>query len=706
MPWLVTFLFALFASLDAAGDTCIRQADELMRATNLLADEDTPFELTARVSYVRFDVRSGEPRAIVVNDASGASVVFALQSLPSGKDVRPGDQVRISGLLQPDGWPNVSSRWPFATNCVTLARGTPPTPADIPIADLQDGKADFRLVRTTGVLRDVAQSETAPNWIVLVLCQGKDQMFVSVPGTNGDLPLLERLVGRRVSAIGVYLPKDRSPRKRKNGSLKVASPAAVTPLDNGEEGSDEMPDIAALDGGRHVEMQSLGRHAATGRILAVWQPRRGLLRTDDGTLVNLDFAGEQMPRCGDRIQAVGLPESDVFDICLCHVSWQRLSAEPPPDEAAERISTTAIFPRGKGSRIVRNNRHGKLVSIDGIVRSIPVRDGNHRFFLESDGELVPVDATACPECLTTLKVGSRVTVRGVCVMEREERRTSTSLSRLKGFLLVIRSADDLTVLSSPSWWTPARLVGAILALLVGLVAILLWNVALRKVALRKSRELVREQLRHLNAALKTEERTRLAVELHDSLAQNLTGVSLEIDTAAKVADGDPAAMKTHLGIAARSLKSCRDELRNCLWDLRNRALEEQTMDEAIRQTLAPHVAGVDVAIRFAVPRERISDNTAHAILRIVRELTLNGIRHGGATKIRIAGSIEGDRMLFSVRDNGRGFDPERAPGFSEGHYGLLGIRERVDEFEGEFTLESSQEKGTRATVSLKVPQES
>ena len=129
------------------------------------------------------------------------------------------------------------------------------------------------------------------------------------------------------------------------------------------------------------------------------------------------------------------------------------------------------------------------------------------------------------------------------------------------------------------------------------------------------------------------------------------------------------------------------------------------MDEAIRQTLAPHVAGVAIAVRFNVPRERISDNTAHAILRIIRELTLNAIRHGGATKVWIAGSIEGGRMHFSVRDNGCGFDPDSAPGFNEGHYGLLGIRERVDEFEGEFALKSSLGTGTKATISLKVPQE-
>ena len=126
------------------------------------------------------------------------------------------------------------------------------------------------------------------------------------------------------------------------------------------------------------------------------------------------------------------------------------------------------------------------------------------------------------------------------------------------------------------------------------------------------------------------------------------------------------------------------------------------MDSAIRQTLAPHVAGVDVAVRFNVPRERISDNTAHAILRIVRELAVNAIRHGRATKLWIAGGADGDTIRFSVRDNGCGFDPAAAPGFAEGHYGRLGISERVEALEGEFTIDSAPGTGAKASVSLRV----
>ena len=230
----------------------------------------------------------------------------------------------------------------------------------------------------------------------------------------------------------------------------------------------------------------------------------------------------------------------------------------------------------------------------------------------------------------------------------------------------------------------------------GLLAIILGIVVRNKLQKRKAAMLAK-----FSTELKVEERTRLAVELHDSLAQNLTGVSLEINTAEKLADHDAAAMSEHLGRAARTLKSCRDELRNCLWDLRNRALEETSLGEAIRQTLAPHVVGVDVTIKFNVARERLSDNTTHAVLRIIRELAVNAIRHGRAKKLWVAGSTDGDNLLFSVRDNGCGFDPASAPGFAEGHYGLVGISERVETFEGEFNIESSPGKGTKATISLR-----
>lgn len=200
--------------------------------------------------------------------------------------------------------------------------------------------------------------------------------------------------------------------------------------------------------------------------------------------------------------------------------------------------------------------------------------------------------------------------------------------------------------------------------------------------------------------LKVLERTRLAVELHDSVAQNLTGVSMEIDSGLRCSGKLPPEATSHFTRAVRTLGSCRTELRNCLWDLRNQALEENDMDNAIRLTLSPAIGKTDLRIRFSVPRSSLTDNTAHAILRIIRELATNAVRHGRATTIWIAGSIEGDTMMFSVRDNGIGFNPHDAPGVLQGHFGLQGIRERVASFEGSMTVESKTGHGAKVTISI------
>ena len=125
------------------------------------------------------------------------------------------------------------------------------------------------------------------------------------------------------------------------------------------------------------------------------------------------------------------------------------------------------------------------------------------------------------------------------------------------------------------------------------------------------------------------------------------------------------------------------------------------MDRAIRKTLEPHLDGsADISVRFAVPRTLFTDNTAHVLLCIVRELVLNAVRHGRATSVKVAGCAEDGKILFSVQDNGCGFDPDAAPGVRDGHFGLQGIRERIKGRNGTMAIDSSPGRGTKITVTL------
>ena len=239
-------------------------------------------------------------------------------------------------------------------------------------------------------------------------------------------------------------------------------------------------------------------------------------------------------------------------------------------------------------------------------------------------------------------------------------------------------------------------------LLLVLAAILIWNRTLKILSERRGRALFKEQIAHATAELRTSERTRLAVEIHDSLSQNLSGVALQI-SAAKIKQGpDPAAAARHLETAERMLRSSRTELRRCLWDLREEMLDEQVFADAIAKSVDPVSADATVDIRFNVPRQRLTDMSAHAILCIIRELVSNAVAHGNATHVRIAGESHDDEISFSVTDNGSGFDTDDHPGVETGHFGLDGIRERVRRLHGTLTLESQAGKGTRAVVRIRI----
>ena len=157
-----------------------------------------------------------------------------------------------------------------------------------------------------------------------------------------------------------------------------------------------------------------------------------------------------------------------------------------------------------------------------------------------------------------------------------------------------------------------------------------------------------------------------------------------------------------LATARSMLASCRQELRCCIWDLRARTFEEQDLNEAIRQTLAPHIGDMPLLIRFHVQRSILSESIAHDILRIIRELAVNAVRHGRASQIKVFGECRDGAVRFCIKDNGCGFDQSAAPGPAEGHFGLSGIRERVKRRNGEMSIESRAGEGTSVTITLAI----
>ena len=571
-----------------------------------------------------------------------------------------------------------------------------PYPPPIRIAGGRVASGEFRhnFIETSGVVFSATRDELDSkfNWMLVRTPTGPFMIAV----TESDHPLaeLQRLADAAVIVRGIVV-KFATWRRSLGYRLALAGTNAIEIVRNPPR------DIAGSP--RLKGTEELHRQRTSGRVVAVCRDRFFLSVERHGCVQVRPLAGTPIPRVGDLVTAAGFAELDPLALQLVEAAVRiDPNTEPPPPARILETERDWTFADSNGVGRILFSHNRKIVRTRGPVERIAAApDGVRSFTLKSDQLELTVDISAFADDEIPLPpVGSVVDVTGLFVADFENITDSTIIPGLRGFIVIPRLTTDVSLLKRPPWWTPFRLLALIALLAAIIIAISIWNRTLRSLAERRGRALLEEQIGRVSADLKVNERTRLAVELHDALSQNLTGVSLQLDAVKRFADEDRGKMARHLDMAMRTLKSCRDELRNCLWDLRNRALEEKDMNEAIRRTASPFVGDAALLIRFNVPRDQISDNTAHALMRIVRELATNAVRHGGAKTIRIAGTLENERLLFSVSDDGRGFDPANHPGADEGHFGLDGIRDRVSRFDGTLEIESSPGRGATIRISM------
>ena len=657
-----------------------------------------PYELSATVTHIIPTMQQVQGDRVLELGLADDSGSYCLKFL-SGAAAWPlavGDTISLSQTN--------ATRWSrFHDRTVRRLAHREPAPARLVTADaILHGAHDYQLVTVHGLLRSFQLSEFNARWTCVVLKCGRQNLYASTPSWPGVLDRLNECLHSEISLEGLVLPRDGSERRHIGRVLHFIGPSSIKVLRKARNDFSLVPELKDIGKLPPSEIASLPRHRVRGTVVATWDTNTALLRTDDGKFCRIDFLPCAPPRSNTRIEAIGYPECDLQSLNLSDAQWRRLPDSPAENRAA---ADGARRPNGDCDR-PDQVKHGSLVRLRGTIVALPSPTVNsHLLHLNCDEKIIPVNSGEADRPYEGLCAGMVVEVTGICVNEVENYSPSRLFPCVTGFFVVLRTASDIRIISRPSWWTPARTWSALGILLASLVAIFLWNVALRRIATRKGRELFREQVGHVKADLRTEERTRLAVELHDTLAQNLTGVSMEIEAANDLRGTAPQPMLDHLGIAAKALKSCRDELRNCLWDLGCQALEELDMTKAVLRTLQPHVNDSRLAVRFNVPRARLSDNTAHALLRVIRELVVNAIRHGNASSIKVAGTLEKEKLRCSVSDNGRGFDAENAPGVQQGHFGLQGIRERIDGIGGTFEITSAPGRGTKAVITLSAPTE-
>ena len=407
-----------------------------------------------------------------------------------------------------------------------------------------------------------------------------------------------------------------------------------------------------------------------GIVTAIGENRFCVRKDDDRHLEVHPLPGQTPPAVGDRVSASGFPSTSYLSDTLIRARY-RVCAHPGlPDEKPADLADAG------GIDI---SCHGKLLRMRGTLHHLP--NGEAELLLGQT--LVRIEG---PKVLAEIRArapsGSTVEISGIYLLDFSTDRTN-GFQAFDHYTIIPRTADDIRVIGLPA----RRILAVILYPIGGLVLLLVAY-------------LIRAHILRRQAEVKIRERTRLAVELHDSVSQTLTGVALQLENAIEDAGDAPA--RTSLTAAERLLANCRSELQSCLWDLKSRTFDEKTLTEACQTALTPFTRGASVRVRFNAPLARLRETETSTVLKIVRELTSNAIRHGKAGNVRIAGELREGRIRFTVTDDGCGFNPKAAPGPADGHFGIAGIRERLRPSGGSVEFAANRPFGTKVTVTMNV----
>ena len=200
-----------------------------------------------------------------------------------------------------------------------------------------------------------------------------------------------------------------------------------------------------------------------------------------------------------------------------------------------------------------------------------------------------------------------------------------------------------------------------------------------------------------------EERNRLAREVHDTLAQELTGIALQLEAADALLEHAPDRARARIRQALERTRESLEEARRSVLDLRAGPLERQALPAAL-ETLGQRFTaetGTPVDFQLVLVGPRLPARVEEALYRIAQEALVNIRRHAQASAVRIELRQASDSVQLIVADNGRGFDAQLPGGGAHTHgFGLIGMQERARLLNGEMQISSCPGAGAQVEVTI------
>ena len=691
----------------------------------------TAAEVRALSSSVADSKRNATIRGVVTAAESDWSGKFVIQDETAGIFVQNvGAQPEIGDFIEVSGQTGAGWFAPVIQSTGWKKLGTAPLPPakEVSIERLMAGIEASQRVEITGLVRSVTYVASQKTMVEVSIGGYRVRVFPKLPSRLSPRSLVAARVRvrgtvgtsfnaarRQLTAVNLYVPTEED--------FVIEALEAHPPFDQ--------PVLAIDDLAKFRTSANLGERIHVRGVVTCQRPGLDLFIQDETGGLHLESRQPIQFSPGTPIEAVGFLEIFNYQPVLRDAVMREIVGRrsvigpeqvPMADlkeglHGAELIVLRGILLDHSVRQVVRSE-----ASFIGVRTVCTIRHSEQTFTAEYEG---PQESAA----IIDAALGSLVEVRGIASFE------SGDDGRPKAMSLLLADANDLRVVENPSWLTSQRLLIGLAIVGVLLAALVLWLLTISKknamlsflVAERekaqKELQLAHDQLevrvKERTEQLKVEmsvrksaevefravltERTRLARELHDTLDQALTGIMLQLDTAVKLFDRNPADAGRPLELAHRFLRQSRLELRRSIWDLRSRDLEQFDLTQALTVASGQILAGsnIGVEVRTTGEHQRLPEIVEDNLLRIAQESLANVVRHSGATLVTLQLAFRPDAVVLEIKDNGSGLVVDRVSAPGEQHFGLLGMTERVKRLGGRLDISGPPGEGT--TVCATIP---
>jgi signal transduction histidine kinase len=652
-----------------------------------------------------------------VQDTSGGIFVGNKSTQPP----EVGDVVEVSGESFPGGYaPTIKNpRW--------KKLGTAPLPKAKPVAieDLMSGTEDSQRVEISGIVRT---AQAGPSRIGIELASGGYRVPAYFPIVPNVDP--QSLVGAKVLLRGTVAAAFNAPLRRiLTVTLFVPRLADFIVKDAAPANLFDQP-LLPLNGiAQYRKDSSPGNEVHVKGVVTYQRKGQDLFLQDETGGLQVKSKLTESVYLGESVEAVGFPAVENFLPVLEDAVFRR-TTEPVTNLEPKAVSIAELQKGLDHSEYV--TVRGRL--IDRLVRetgegpegpetqtTLVLQGTNFIFAAEKD-------MSSHNKFLNSIPVSSLLEVSGICLLE------SSDGGKIKSCRLLLPTSHDIRVIEKPSWLTPRHLlvslgiVFAVLFVAIGWIVMTAKKNSILKSLMREKETAQRElQLAHdqlenrvkeRTAQLKVEmttrkeselqfravltERTRLAQELHDTLEQTMTGIALQLDLASDQLGKVPENAPHHLKLARGLMRRSQVDLRHSVWGLRTRAEEQFNLTNALitsgRQITGN--TGLHLEVETIGEANPLSEIVEENLLRIGQEAVSNAVKHSGAVLVKIELRFGPQNIVLQIKDDGKGFDPQACAGPKDGHFGLLGIRERTERLGGQVVIASAPGTGTSVRVEI------